>query len=105
LAYDKLCRTDLDLRKSSDYAEYDVPIKRKEIVNGIVQIRKSSEKLFAHRINKYMNIEETIMRIQQEAKNRYGKDYENKYKAKYENTLEFIRTTRLKPCTIKQKMT
>lgn len=100
-AYEKLCGTYLDLRKRSDYAEYDVPIKRKEIVNGIVQIRKSREKLFVHRINKYANIEKTIMRMQQEAKNRYGKDYEDKYKAKYENTLEFIRTTGLKPCSTK----
>jgi len=101
--YEKLSGTALDLRKRSDYAEYDVPIKRKEIVNGIVEIKMGREKLFAHRVNKYPHIEESIIQMQQEAKSRYGDDYENKYKAKYENTLEFIRTTRLKPCPIEQE--
>jgi len=103
-AYKQLCESDLGLiRKKSDYVEYDVPVKRKVIENSTEQRKKSREKLFAYTISRYQSIENTIMRMQQEAKNRYGDDYENKYKAKYENTLEFIRTTRLKPCPIEQE--
>ena len=100
--YERLSGTNLDLRRRSDYVEYDVPIKRKEIADGIVQIRTVTEKLFAHRVNKYPHIEESVMQMQEVAKSRYGKDYEDKYKGKYENTLEFIRTTRLRLCLTKQ---
>jgi len=100
-AHKELCETDLNLEP--DYVEYDVPVKRKVIHNGVEQVKKGGERLFAYRISKYQGIESTIVRMRQEAKNRYGDDYENKYKAKYENTLEFIRTTRLKPCPIEQE--
>lgn len=94
--YEKLFETNLDLRRRSDYVEYDVPIKRKETVNGIVQIKKCREKLFAHRINKYPHIEKSIMQMQQETKSRHGNDYEIKYKPKYEKVLKFIKDTKLK---------
>lgn len=94
-ACEKLCGTTFDLRRRSDYKEYDVPIKRKEIINGAVHIKTARERLFAHRINKYPGIEKSIMQMQGEAKVRYGKDYE----AKYDNTLAFLRTTRLRACS------
>jgi hypothetical protein len=81
----------LDLtERHSDYVVYDVPTKGKELVGGEEQVRRSTERLFAHRIHKYPGVGASIERMAKEAERRYPTDYRSEYGIKYENTLRFI---------------
>lgn len=70
------------------YREYDVPMKRKEIKNGICTTVEETERLFAVRIHEASNVRDCIRQMQREAMN--DKNYEAKHKPKYEKTLKFF---------------
>jgi len=79
-----------------DYKEYAVPIKEKRIKDGIKQIVKTSENLFAfhfHRLfppNEGIGIEQVIKQMLKKAQDRYKPcDVE-----KYENTFKFFEETK-----------
>ncbi len=101
------------------FREYDVPVKRKEIKksskkplknailalitqfciffgisykNGICTIVEETECLFAMRIHSLSNVRRYVKQMQRAAMN--DKDYEVKYKAKYENTFKFFEETK-----------
>ena len=74
------------------FREYDVPLKRKDIKNGICANVEKTECLFAVRIQELSNVRRYVEQMQCKAMN--DKDYEVEHKAKYENTLKFFRETR-----------
>ena len=74
------------------FREYDVPVKQKEIKNGICATVEETERLFTVRIHDLSNVRGHVGQMQREAMN--DKDYEVKYKAKYENTLKFFEETK-----------
>ncbi len=76
--------------RRSDYVVYDVPTKGKGLVGGEERVRRSTERLFAHRIHKYPGVETSIERMAKEAESRCPTDYCGEYGSKYENTLRFI---------------
>lgn len=100
-----LCGSDLSLQRSIDYAECDVPIKIKENVEGTTRISTGNERLFACRIGKYPHVEESIEQMMQEAQNQSQGEQKKEIIRKYENTLKFIRKTRLQPFTCEEKKT
>ncbi len=71
-----------------DYAEYEVPIKRKETVSGEKRPR------FAFRISQCPFAHDRLCEIQREAKASLGEDYE-RCQSKYDNTWRFLDSTRL----------
>jgi len=88
-SYKKLQERTADLEEYlKNYVEYDVPIKIKE--------ERRKERLFAFRLHRYENIEQTIERMLKEAQSRYKQDCDVE---KYKNTLEFIKATKSKPCS------
>lgn len=74
------------------FKEYDVPVKREKIKNGICTTVEETECLFAMRINSLSNVRRYVKQMQRAAMN--DKDYEVKYKAKYENTFKFFEETK-----------
>ena len=72
--------------------EYDVPVKGKEIKNGICATVEETERLFAVRIHELPNVRWYVEQMQREAMN--DKDYEVKYRPKYEKTLKFFEETK-----------
>lgn len=87
IAINKLSQMNADLTQFlKDYVEYDVPVKK---TSGNI------EKLFVYRISSVGNIEDSISRMQDRAKERCGQDSKiwNKINKKYENTLKFIKET------------
>jgi hypothetical protein len=75
-------------RRPSKFKEHDVPVKLKKVENGICTIVEQTERLFAVRIHELRNVRRYVEQMQRTAMN--DKDYEAKYKAKYENTLKFF---------------
>jgi len=77
-----------------DFIKYDVPVRERKYINGMVQTELSSERLYAYKFSSFPGTisyaEEIIRRMYQIAKNELGKDREFMYKDKYENTLKFI---------------
>jgi len=87
MAIKKLSQMNADLAQIlKDYVEYNVPVK---------ETSGNTEKLFVYRISRVGNIEDSISRMQDRAKERYGQDSKiwNKINKKYENTLKFIKET------------
>lgn len=84
-ARSKLQKIDLCPPDRGKYVEYDVPIKTGKV-----------EKLFAYKLEMIISGEnillKDILQMQAEAKLRYLEEYETKYKTKYENTINFIKT-------------
>lgn len=77
------------------YVEYDVPIKSKEKnIKSEVVLKIETEKLFSFKMQKYMQVEESIREMKQEAENKLDKGEYDKVKAIYENTLKFIKDTK-----------
>jgi len=74
------------------FKEYDVPVKREKIKNGICTTVEETECLFAMRIHKLSNVRRYVEQMQRKAMD--DKDYEVKHKAKYENTLKFFKETK-----------
>lgn len=74
-AHKKLSETGYAIN-TTIYSEYEVPIKQKKV---------ETEKLFALNICRFKNY---IIQMQEVAKNE--KDYEEKLKVKYDNTMKFI---------------
>lgn len=92
-ANSRLCELGVELqRRPTMFTEYDVPVKRKEIKNGICATVEETERLFAVRIHDLSNVIRYVEQMQRAAMN--DKDYEVKYKAKYENTLKFFEETK-----------
>jgi len=89
--------------RHSDYAAYDVPTKEKELVGGKEQVRRSTERLFAHKIHKYPGVETSIERMAREAERRYPTDYRSECGVKYENTLRFIGKASVEVCNAHQQ--
>jgi len=76
------------------YVEYDVPIKTKEKnAKSEVVLKIETEKLVSFKMQKYMQVEESIREMQKEAKNKLCKGEYDTVKAIYENTLKFIKDT------------
>ncbi len=94
-AVKRLRGTELDPDRRADYAKYDVPVKRTEVVEDVIEIRRDVENLYAYRISKHPYLEKKIVEKQNEAKAQHPEDYEVKYKPKYEAVLKFIGDTRL----------
>jgi hypothetical protein len=91
----KLKGTDFsDYPHPTDFIKYDVPVKKKKNINGMMQTELAFEKLYAYKLSHFPGglsyAEEIIRRMYQIAKNKFGKDQEFIYKDKYENTLKFI---------------
>jgi len=85
-AYSKLKVLGLNpVNLSATFVEFDVPVKNKEMAP-----RKSTEKLFSARIDKYPMVHNCIKQMQSECKNRHKEEYKTKYKSIYENTLRFF---------------
>ena len=77
------------------YLEYDVPIKTKEKnIKSEVVLKIETEKLFSFEMQKYMQVEESIIAMQREAETKLCKREYDTVKAIYENTLKFIRDTK-----------
>ncbi|MFZ2148890.1 MAG: hypothetical protein WAV28_16880 [Sedimentisphaerales bacterium] len=95
---ERLKITDLSgyLDHESDYMKYDVPVKEKEYVNGVIKSKLVFERLYAYKFTNYPYTEEHINEMFQVAKNKFRKEREFVYKGKYENTLKFIESLKLK---------
>ncbi|MBA7660788.1 hypothetical protein ES703_68794 [subsurface metagenome] len=93
IVVDKLKGTELDLDNSLDYAKYGVSVKEYDL--DALKIRKKKENLFAYRIAKYKYIEEVIMEKQKEAEVKYPDKYKKILKQRYDELLEFIKSTKL----------
>lgn len=77
------------------YVEYDVPTKSKEKnIKSEVVLKNETKKLFSFKMQKYMQVEESIREMKQEAENKLDKGRYDKVKAIYENTLKFIKDTK-----------
>ncbi len=77
------------------YAEYDVPIKTKEKnVKSEVVLKIETEKLFSFKMQKYMQVKDSVREMQREAEAKLCKREYDTVKAIYENTLKFIKDTK-----------
>lgn len=96
-AREKLSGTEFDPARSIDYVEYDVPVKPKErVIPGREKpIVTGKERLFAFRASKCPGVYDSIREMSQHAKNQMG-TYYNSCQSKYDNTLRFLESTRLK---------
>jgi hypothetical protein len=77
-------------RRPVMFREYDVPVKQKEIKDGKGVFVEKTERLFAVRIHQGPNIRRIIEQMQRGIMIRDPQDYEDRYRAKYENTLKFF---------------
>jgi len=74
------------------FKEYDVPVVQKQRVrNGVPTFVKSTERLFAVRIQKLPNVIRNIKRMSENSEHKDQKGYKKRYGVKYENTLKFFR--------------
>jgi hypothetical protein len=83
-ANNKLCELGVNLsRWRAAFRKYPVPLKQRKEMDGI-----SESELFVSQIHRWPLVIEAVKVMQREAMN--DKDYETKYKAKYENTIKFF---------------
>ena len=82
-----------------NYIKYNVPVRKNKRIDGKMQIVIQGEELFALRLDKFEHIERNIIEMQKVAKVQHPEKYETEYKAKYENTLGFIKATKSKFCS------
>jgi hypothetical protein len=85
----------LDLGRREDYVRCDVPVKTTK--DGAQRGTSSTERLFARRLAKVDRAEAAIEQMRRESESRCTGENKEKVRAKYENTLTFIRSTRLRP--------
>jgi len=81
------------LDEARDLIKYDVPIKKKKNINGVMQPELASERLYVYKFSSFFGLsdaEKIIRTMYQIAKNKFGKDQKCSYEDKYENTLKFI---------------
>lgn len=86
----------LDLARRGDYVCYDVPVKVKKVADGTQQRSASTERLFARRLAKDNRAEAAIEQMWRESESQCTNEDKKEIRAKYDNTLSFIRSTRLR---------